>query len=74
MSGKFKTTGVEPATIVLDEVSLTSRPEFVMSMSLRVRLCGPDHREADGDSRLEALRKAKKPRVKAAFIVGPSVA
>lgn len=73
MCGSVKTTGVEPAVIVLEEVSLTNRPELVIKMSLRVKVWGPDQREADGVNKFEALKKAKKPIAKAALMVAPSV-
>ena len=44
------------------------RPAGVLVISFLERVWGPDHSDTVGDSRLEALKKAKNPTQRAALI------
>ena len=59
--------GLSPVRIVLEVCMTTVSPVGELATSLRQRVWGPDQSEVVGDSRLEALRKAKYPSVRAAL-------
>ena len=69
--GRASTVGADPGFRVFDECTSTRSPFSLLMMSLLANVWGPLHNRADGASRLDLRRKAKKPMVIAAFTALP---